>query len=110
MAIAVFIIVGLYDEVLSLLLFSIYDLTLDSRHVMRPMIIGQLRLNMSNFEEFKVCADILNEMLSNFVKSESMVRFAILGLYVIEESPQNTQHKRLWLGINLTSFVKWLSI
>lgn len=37
-----------------------------SRNVIRPMLVGQLRLNMTKFDDLKTCADILNEMLMNF--------------------------------------------
>ena len=46
---------------------------LDSRTVIRPMVIGQLKANMEKFEELKVCADIINEMLSSFDRIPDMV-------------------------------------
>jgi len=53
--------------------FSGVFLFLVSRAVIRPMIIGQLKMNMKNFEELKICSDILNEMLSNYDSVERVV-------------------------------------
>ena len=43
-----------------------------------PMVIGQLKVNMEGFEELKVCADIMNEMLSSFYKVPEMVTYCYL--------------------------------
>ncbi|XP_012553779.2 dedicator of cytokinesis protein 1 isoform X1 [Hydra vulgaris] len=39
-----------------------------SRQVVLKMIVGQLKASIEKFEELKVCADILNEMLSSFYR------------------------------------------
>lgn len=43
-----------------------------SREVIRPMVVGQLRANMEKFEELKICADIMNEILSSFDRGPDM--------------------------------------
>ena len=47
-----------------------------SREVLLPMLVRQLKSNMSKFEELQICADILNEMLSRFNRVE-MVRYQL---------------------------------
>lgn len=38
-----------------------------------PMVIVQLKQNLENLEELKICADIINEMLSTFYKTPEEV-------------------------------------
>jgi len=42
-----------------------------SRSIILPMVVGQVRSNIEQFEELKVCADIMNEMFSSFYLDES---------------------------------------
>ena len=44
---------------------------LASRQIVMPMIIGQVRSHMLQFEELKVCVDVLNDMFSAFYLDES---------------------------------------
>ena len=37
------------------------------------MVIGQLKTSIEKFEELKVCADIMNEMLSSFYRVTEVV-------------------------------------
>lgn len=57
-----------------------------SRSIILPMVVGQVRSNIEQFEELKVCADIMNEMFSSFYLDESkMVGLCSFHFFPIDE-------------------------